>query len=487
MLVVIYKKNDFLFVLLNVRQMPPQKGKEMLENVIDRTRTLGLDESMGYTVGQCQICLEDVTDNDIVSCNAYACSENHCVDTHCLAHQVSALEIHSCDQVNELKIHGLSCCGDGGKCKERIALDTVKTLLEPTDWKALDQRLTKIEKSVKSGLDAQAEREITIISHGIEKAFNICCPAIGCGGFLDKIEGCSAAICQDKTCKTMFCYLCLKQQANSEASHAHAREHSENYWEMRPGFTERYHWQISRKELVVTFKGRLDPKVRKAALEFHKSLLEEKNMWPMPAGMKTSDWIESVQNTLQSSRKYYKFTNNGKKREEKTEALHTKAKKIELFQNEYIYLNREGAKKNADLVKVVLQGMGGAVFVSLDVRDAGRPQPAAIAVRQAEGGQRVQPVQPAVAVRQNGRMLVGGRWQRAQPEQVAAIAVRQAEGGQRVQPVAVAVGQLELVLGADQVQSFVQLGPQYRVGNLIWSSTFNYQTQEGDRQYLFMK
>ena len=423
------------------------------------------DEAKGYTLGQCQVCFGDVTDLDIVANKAYACSENHCVDTHCLSHQVKSLEIHNLDQVRELRNHGLSCCGEGGKCKERIALDTVKDLLEPTDREALSQRLTKIEKSAKSGLNARAEREIIALSHGVEGAFNLCCPANGCGSTLDKIEGCNAATCSDETCKATFCYLCLKPtgsvlgldknsaeyHAISQATHDHVKEHSSDNWEYRPGFTERYHWQISRKELVGTFKGKIDPKVRNAALEPHKAVLEEKNFWPMPAGMKTAAWIKAVQDTPESSRKYYVYEKDGKDRVEKTEQIHTKEKKIELLQNEYIFLTHEGDKKNADVVKSALQGIGGQVFASLDVRDGAQPIAPVAAANGAFVGQ----------ANNAGR---GGAARNQQPQQPLGE-------NERLHP----------VLGNEQVQVFVPLGEdQYRVGNVIWSSAAHEEARPED-------
>jgi hypothetical protein len=388
------------------------------------------DAPKGLVLGQCQVCTDDVTDKDIVENKALACSQNHCVDTHCLAHQIKSLEIHSYDQVKEFRNHGLSCCGNAGKCKERIALETIEDLLEPTDRQALKDRLTKVEKSAKSGLDTRAEREVTMISMGIENSFNLCCPANGCGSTLDKIEGCNAAICSDESCKQSFCYLCLKQTGSFHGltkgtaeyaaaeikAHDHVRLHSNDYWETRSGFTERYHWQISRKELAVTFKGKIDPKVREKALEPHKALLEEKNMWPLPAGIKTAAWIKEVEATPETSRKYYVYENDGKDRVEKTEQLHTKEKKIELLQNEYVFLTQEGDKKNAELIKIATEGMGGQVFASLDVRDGAQP------------------------------VAVGGN---QRPE------------NERLQP----------VLGDEQVQAFRALGnDQYRVGDLIWSS-----------------
>jgi hypothetical protein len=413
------------------------------------------DAPEGLVLGQCQVCFGDVTDQDIVSHKAYACANNHCVDTHCLAHQVKSLELHTVNQVKDLKEKGLSCCGDSGHCNERIALDTVEDLLEQDDREALKSRLSKIEKSAKSGLDARAENEIIHLSLGVEGAFNMCCPANGYGSTLDKIEGCNAAICSDKTCKATFCYLCLKQTgsflgltqgtveyaAEEIKAHNHVRLHSNNYWENRPGFTERYHWQISRKELQTIFKGRIDAKVRSKALKPHKDMLEEKNFWPMPAGMKTSAWIKAVLDTPESYRKYYVYEDHGKERVrvEKTEPLHTKEKKTELFQNEYVFLTQEGDKQDADLVKATIQKLGGQVFASLDVRDG------------------AQPVAPVVAA--NGAILgQAGNANRG--------------GGGHNQPVQQLLAeneQLHPVLGAEQVQVFRAL--PCRQSDLELSST----------------
>jgi hypothetical protein len=112
-------------------------------------------------------------------------------------------------------------------------------------------------------------------------------------------------------------------------------------------------------------------------LQPHKELLEEKKMWPMPAGMTSAQWLEEVRNLPESSRKYYEYRESigpdGKKRRErieKTEALHTPDRKIELLQNEYIYLKQQKDLRNADVVKAELQKQGAKVLASLDVRDA---------------------------------------------------------------------------------------------------------------------
>ncbi|MEO5969411.1 MAG: DUF1566 domain-containing protein [Bdellovibrionia bacterium] len=393
------------------------------------------DAPEGPVLGKCHVCtVDDVTDQDITNHKAYACSENHCIDTHCLAHQVKSLEIFNLEQVRELKSMGLSCCGAEGKCQQRISMETIEALLNPEDKKALDERLTKVEQSASSAASSQsAHTEVSKLSQEIEGAFNLCCPASGCGATLDKIQGCNAATCSDKTCEATFCYLCLKQTgsllgltegtaeyaAEKIKAHDHVRLHSNDYWDKRPGFTERYHWQITRKKLKEVLKG-VSPKERQKALEARKDLLEEKYFWPMPAGMETEAWIKVVQATPESTRKYYVYENHGqnqkKVRVEKTEALHTKERKIELLQNEYIFLTHEGDKKNAELVKLALQDLGGQVLASLDVRDGAQPL------------------------------------------------------RQQVQPLAENES-LHPVLGDEQVQVFRTLGAeQYRVGDLIWSS-----------------
>jgi hypothetical protein len=264
--------------------------------------------------------------------------------------------------------------------------------------------------------------------------------------FLDQVNGCNAAYCSENDCQATFCYLCLKQTGSylglvkgspeyneiNKKTHKHVKEHSKDFWEYRPGFTDRYHWQISRKELAVTFKGKIDPEVRKAALQPHKALLEEKNMWPMPAGMKTVAWVKAVEEIPQSTRKYSVFEDHGKKRIEKTEALHTKEKKIELLQNEYIFLTHESDTMNAEVVNAALQRLGGAVIASLDVKDA--DYPAAVAVAGGEAA------------------VQGGGGQGVVRQQLAVAPLNPDE---RLQP----------VLGAEQVQVFRPLGEeQYRVG-----------------------
>lgn len=386
---------------------------------------------VAWAGGACTICLENATDEEIGHHKAYACSQHHCIDGECLAYQVRSLEIHSIQDVQDLESKGVSCCGDEGKCKERVSLATIRDLLEPHEKSALDERLMKIiTASKKTGFDERAKRDIYRLREGIAESFNLCCPAEGCGGTLDKIEGCNAATCSERECKTTFCYLCLKPQKDSRATHLHAQEHSGDYWEHRKGYPERYHWLLARKTLSVFFRGKVDGAVRKAALDSQRALLEEKNMWPLPAGLKSVEWVRDVRETPQSTRKYYGLGGkDGKERIEKTELIHTPEKKIEILQNEYIYRHHEGDEKNAAVIKAELEKLGGKVLVSLDIRDAGGDGQHHQADGENGGQARVRGAVPAAPAERLEPML----------------------DGHQVNP------------------AFAALGGMYQVGNVIWS------------------
>ena len=294
--------------------------------------------------GSCTVCMDAVSGEDLAEHKASSCSNHHCIDKGCLADQVKALE-----SVADLEIKGLPCCGEN--CAERIPFATVRELLDPADRAALDSR---IENAARATDVSIAKAEVQRLSQGFEDAFVLCCPIDGCGGGLDEIQGCNAAKCSNEACKATFCYLCLKQQENSQIAHAHVREHSGDYWDYRPGYIARYQWILARKSLAHLFKRKVDQAVRASALKSRKAMLQEKNMWPMPAGVMTNLWIAEVR---------------------KADLAPDKA--VELLQNEYIYRLKRKDSANASIVAAELRRLGAPVLASLDLRGANAGQQAA--------------------------------------------------------------------------------------------------------------
>lgn len=318
------------------------------------------------------------------------------------------------ENVSELESKGLSCCGD--QCKERLPLETVKKMLDPTDRAELEARLAKAAVPTDESL---AKEDVKRLIRGFEDAFILCCPTDGCGGGLDGIEGCNAAKCSNEACKATFCYLCLEGQENSQAAHAHVKEHSGDFWERRPGYVDRYQWILARKKLTHLFERKVDNGVRARALEVRQGLLKEKNMWPMPAGLMSPLWIEEVR------------------------AAHLPHDKtVEILQNEYIYRKQVKDKKNAAVVSAELKRIGAAVLASLDVKDA-RPDP------------HHQPVQNVAQNGGGGQGAVRGGGGVAQQQQHPGPDIIPVHEGDARVPAA-----------------FTALGPEnmYQVGNLIWSA-----------------
>jgi len=152
-----------------------------------------------------------------------------------------------------------------------------------------------------------------------------------------------------------FCYLCLKPEEDGLANHAHARQHSKDFWEKRPGYTERYHWLLARRRLAFVFQQRVDPAVREALLNTQHRMLKERKMWPFPAGIMSAKWVKEIQSDRQLNPE----------------------ERIELLQNEAIYQRQRGNLSNAARVEAEIRRLGGKVLASLDVGDAGgiNPQP----------------------------------------------------------------------------------------------------------------
>jgi hypothetical protein len=310
-----------------------------------------------YAGKPCTVCREEVLDESLFSLSteipqALECSQGHRIDRGCLIHQIQSLELPSLEGANQVMSEGLACCGGGGAtpgCSEKFSLAVVMALLKSEEQSALKRRLERAMSTAgEPGDELSRGVEISQLSRHIQGAFNRCCPAEGCGATLDQIEGCNAATCSDESCKGVFCYLCLQPQENAHAAHAHVRDlHSQDYWERRPGYLDRYHWLLARKNLTCVFRGKVDAQIREAALDRQKALLQERKMWPFPAGIKLVEWLRGVQSADLSQQA-----------------------KIELLQNEAIYRRQNQHLKNIALIEDEIRAQGGAVLLSLDVRDA---------------------------------------------------------------------------------------------------------------------
>ncbi len=295
--------------------------------------------SLSYANPSCSTCLNETEQGEKIM----QCSNGHYTHHECLNEQVKNIE-----DVSRIKTGGFRCNGldvNGCQCKKSFSLDQIRSILEPTQKEELDKRLIAVaEISDKSIFDQEVRR----LSQGINEAFVLCCPTEGCGGSLDKIEGCNAAKCSNSDCNTIFCYLCLERQVASQAAHTHVKDHSGDYWEQRPGYSERYHWLIARNELGFLFKRKIDSAVMKAVLDSQKPMLEERNMWPFPAGKMTDQWLQVVRANEQLSLQ----------------------KKIELLQNEAIYKRKVKDAQSTILVEAEIRRLGDKILASLDIRDA---------------------------------------------------------------------------------------------------------------------
>ena len=270
------------------------------------------------------------------------------------------------EDIQKLREEGLPCLGNQCRCDQTFSLDEICSALQPEQIEALAQRLDAAFQPADSAL---IDQEVQHLSRCMIDAFNLHCPNEGCGGILDKIEGCNAATCSNKECKARFCYLCLKPQEDGPANHAHARQHSKDFWEKRPGYTERYHWLLARKRLAFVFQQRVDPTVRKALLNAQHRMLKERKMWPFPAGIMSAKWIQEIQSDRQLNPK----------------------ERMALLQNEFIYQRQRGNSSNATQVEAEIRRLGGKVLASLDVGDAGGINPQPFTSAAAGVGARVQP------------------------------------------------------------------------------------------------
>jgi hypothetical protein len=132
-----------------------------------------------------------------------------------------------------------------------------------------------------------------------------------------------------------------------EEGHEHVRGHSDNCWEFRPGYLDRFHWILARRRLTHLFQVKVVPAVRKAALAAHEVELRSRKMWPMPAGIMAAQWLAEVETSELS-----------------------KADQIQLLQNEYIYRERFGRREGTPQIAEKIEQLGGLVLASLDVGDA---------------------------------------------------------------------------------------------------------------------
>ncbi len=382
-----------------------------------------------YAVKSCTTCFGDVTDAQVAKKEALQCPAGHAIDQECLTHQVKSHE-----DLKVLRTQGLGCCGVGGAgdaCKHKFPLDEVRALLAPAEQVALQARFDRATSPVE---ESKTKEEVNRLKLGFTESFVIQCPTDGCGAACDRIEGCNAAQCQSGECGNRFCYLCLESQEDNTTGHAHARAHSNNYWEQRPGYLERYHWLLARKSLTALLKSKVEESTRNQALEESQALLKEKKMWPMPAGLAAGMWLEQVRSNAEL----------------------TPAAKIELLQNEAIYRRQMKDKKNGDLVEAEIRRLGGLVLASLDVKDAaGIGGPAAGAgvaaprIAQVAAVAQVAPAHPVAQV------AVPAHQPFAAPHPVAAHGIA---------PV------LEDYPQFNQLsRQFRALGNMYEVAGLIWS------------------
>ncbi len=294
-----------------------------------------------YAVKSCPNCLEDVTDEQLQEVQALECSHGHRIHQGCLP-----LQIESCEDLQALQRQGLSCCGGEG-CRDKFPLSRVMALLGSAEKAALRER---IEKAASLADSPRLMTAVDQLKLGITESFNLCCPAEGCGAPYALIEGCNAAKCDRADCCALFCYLCLEVQESRDATHAHVRGHSNNFWELRPGYTDRYHGLVARHKLrAVLGTHKIEEATRNQALDESKTLLKEKKMWPMPAGLAAETWIEQV----------------------RAEGELSNEARVVLLQNEAIYRRQIRDSKNRAIVEAEILRLGGLVLASLDAVDAG--------------------------------------------------------------------------------------------------------------------
>ncbi len=297
-----------------------------------------------HAVKPCVNCGDAVIDEEVLEHHALECPDGHRLDYECLAEQVRCFDIQA------LRDEGIPCCGTtdlGDACIHNLSLSDILQTLEPADRDVVTNRLELADRP------GEESREIARLNHGILEAFNLRCPTEGCGQVLERpSDGGTCNSTQCMACGAVGCYLCLDQFRNMDEAHDHVREHSNDCWEFRPGFTARYHWLLARAELAQVFKIRVVPEVRETALKLHETELKSRKMWPMPAGLRTEEWLGEVNRGGLSL-----------------------SDQIELLQNELIYRQKLGHVRSAELLTGKLREVGGVPLESLDVRDAGGPKP----------------------------------------------------------------------------------------------------------------
>ncbi len=290
-------------------------------------------------VNKCTVCFHSVKDDYITRGKKIKCKEGHHIHQDCLAFHVRNEHLETISR-------GLPCCGGPTPCTQTFSLDRVRKILSNAARAELD---TRIRKAAAPGNVHPDQTAVEKFASGLEESFCLFCP--GCPQSLSAtIDGYNAARCQH--CAARFCYLCLEHQVDNKTDllHQHVREHSNNYWEPRPGYEDRYHWLLYRANLSRVFEtdhvghGVGDAE-KMEILESRKDFLKERNMWPMPAGLATSEWIKKVQDTPDIELKT----------------------KIELLQNEYIYRYKMKDQTSVDLIGAELKQLKAPILTTLDV------------------------------------------------------------------------------------------------------------------------
>ncbi len=309
--------------------------------------TSGQDAQAGK---ECVSCFSSVTDQAIKKRSVLCCKHDHVIDRSCLVHQLGSI-----DCLEEVLDLGLRCGGrasDGRACDERFSLSKVYRALHQRDRKAFKERIALASAPMDP---AQFEVEVSNLKQRIQDAFVLSCPVEGCGNPLDRIEGCNAAQCSHYSCRQTFCYLCLVKQSSQEEAHSHVRDvHSGTFWEYRPGYLDRYHYLLVRKNLMEVFRLKVHPAVRAAAIDQLKPLLVEKKMVPFPAGVKLELWIGELESSDLNPEQ-----------------------KIEILQNEAIHRLNTGDEQGFEALESEITQLGGTALRTLDLPSEPRPTIAA--------------------------------------------------------------------------------------------------------------
>ncbi len=325
----------------------------VLFGVSSRVHAVKRSRTEAFAPHACTVCLLDISDTDVADQKVLECPAGHKIDSECLAHQ-----LHVNENLKLLNTQGLMCCGqseEGGSCQHKFPLVEGMKFLEPADRLAFQTRLDRAAGQIASSAEeSRVKQEVDRLKLGITESFLIRCPAEGCGAPFGMLEGCNAAQCSDPACSVLFCHLCLESQDTSLAAHLHARRHSGDFWEFRSGYSDRYHWIAARKKLKAVFESKVEDSIRERVLNETQSLLREKKMWPLPAGLTVEAWLQRVRANVDLA----------------------KEAKIELLQNEAIYRRQMKNRASEALLEAEIWKQGGVVLASLDVRDAvGRSGP----------------------------------------------------------------------------------------------------------------